>query len=140
MFVVVTPDFQHALPVVGALLQLVDDVVNDVVFYRLLIMRRVARVGAVKIFAPHIERVFAEVSCDGIKDALDGIHALRPTEAAKSGVRHRIGLAAVRDDRHVFEKVGIVAMENCAVIDGARQVRRHAATRCKHEFDAFDPA
>ncbi len=104
--------------VVGRGFQLVEQFVDDVVFYRLAVWRDVVPVFAVEVGAAHIQRVAAERARDVVQDVLDGERALRPAEAAEGGVRLRVGARAETVDLHFGQPVGVIEMA-----DGARHHR-----------------
>jgi hypothetical protein len=104
--------------VVARGLELVDDAVDDVVADDLPVRRRVPRLGAVEVGAPHVERVLAEAAGDGVEDVLHGDRALRAAEAAEGGVALRVRLPRVAVDGDVRQPVGVVE-----VADGARHHR-----------------
>ena len=126
--------------IVGALLELPHDVVDDVVDDRLVVVRDVAICDAVEIVLAHVQRVLAEMARDLVDHALDPHHALRPAEAPESRIGHGVGLAAEGQNADVFQVIAVVAVEHRAVVDRARQVRRVAAASGQHEIDAEDAA
>ena len=121
-----------------AVSKLIDDVVNDVVFDHLTVVRDVAFADAVEDCAPHLQRIQPQRARDVIDDALDDHHALRPAEAAERRVRHRVRLAAMRSHIDVFEEVGVVDVTQRAIVDRAGQIRRIAAARGQHELQRED--
>ena len=71
---------------------------------------------------------------DFVQNVFDRKHALRPAEAAKRGIGHRIGLAAVRGDHDVFQEVAVVGMKHRAVVHWSRKIRREAAARSQRQL------
>ena len=72
--------------ILGALLQIGDDVVDHVVDDRLSVMCDISIVNAIEIDLAHRERIAAEVMRDVVDNGLDADHALWPAEAAERGV------------------------------------------------------
>jgi hypothetical protein len=83
-------------------------------------------VAAIEVGLADVERIAPEFARDVVDQVLDGDRALRPAEAAESGVGLGIGLAAQRADVDVGQVVGIVEMADRARCDRARQVGRIA--------------
>src|SRR5882724_5025358 len=103
-------------------LQLIYDVMNDVVFDRLPVVRYISMCYAVEVRATYIEWVEIQGACDVIENALNDHHTLWTAEASKRGVGYRVRLAAMRDDLDVFEKVGVIEMRERSVIHRTGQV------------------
>ena len=122
--------------IVTAALQLGHDVVQDVVFDWLTVMRFVAVSEAVEVDSAHIKRIAAECVSDFVHDLLDQEHALRPAKAAERGVRHLVRLAQKVADAHMLKVVRIVDVAHCARIDRAREIGRIPAVGCQHEVSA----
>jgi hypothetical protein len=114
--------------------QFLDDVILD----HHAVMGDVALRHAVEVAAPNLQRVALQVARDFIDDSLDAHDALRAPEATKRGMRHRIRLAAMRDDGDVFQKVAVVGMQHRTVVDAVRQIGRVAAVAREHEVQAAD--
>ena len=122
--------------IVGALLEIGDDVVNHVVDDRLPVVCDVAFGDAVQIRFAHGERVFAERTRDVVDHLLDTQHALRSAETAERGVRHGVRFAAKRLDRHILQVITVIAVKHRAIVDGARQIDRVPATARQREAHA----
>ena len=73
---------------------------------------------------------------DVVENRLDHHHGLRSAEAAERGVRHGVGLAAMRGDLDVFQVVGVVDVKHGAIIDRAGKIGRIAAARGQHHATA----
>ena len=101
----------------------IDDILDDVVFYDLVIRRDVAFLLAVEINPTDIEWVFLQASRNIVDDVLDRVHALWSTEAPECRIRHRIRLATMRHDPNVLEVIGIIAVEHGAIVDRSGEVR-----------------
>ncbi|CAI0881691.1 Uncharacterised protein [Serratia ficaria] len=129
-----------ARPIVGALLQLGGDLLQQVLLHRLMVMGDVAPVFAVVIDFTHRQRIARQIAGDAIHDFFDGHHALRPAEAAVGGVGGDVGLAAVADDQHVLQKIGVVGMEHRAVDDRAREIERVTAVARQIDFHPVQQA
>jgi len=86
------------------------------------------------------ERIAAELPGDGVDDALDRQHSLRPAEAAEGGVRYGVGLDPPRIDAVFRQKISVVGMEHGAVDHADADIRRAAAAGVEIEADAADAA
>ncbi len=109
---------------------------EQIVFHHLVVVGDMARLLAVVVAPPHLQRIQATVAGDGVHDVLDGQHALGAAEAAVGGVGRQVGLAAVAGDLGVAEEIGIVGMEHGAIDDGVGQIRRIPAVARQLEADA----
>ena len=120
--------------------EFVDNVIDDVVVDLLLVLRNVTFANTVEIPPAHCQRVLSQCTGNIIDDVFDRVHALRPAETAKSGIRYRVGLATIGSDVHILEEVSVVAVKHCAIVDWPRQIRRNPASRCEHEVHPVDAA
>ncbi len=96
--------------------KLSSDCMNHVVFDRLTVVGHVAIMLAVEIDPAYVERVASQRARNVIDNALDHHHRLRPAKASKCRVRHRMRLAAMRNDLHMFEKIGVVHVAHGAIV------------------------
>ena len=108
-----------ALGVAAGLLKLVHQLVNDVVVHRLAIGRDVLLVGAVKVGAPHRQRVLAQFARHAVQQVFDGNGPLRATKATKGGVALGVGPGAVTVQGHVWQPIGVVKVAQRAGHDRA---------------------
>ncbi len=119
-------DLVTAPPVAGRSLELGDELVDHVVLDGHAVRRDVALGRAVEIRLAHVERIAAELARDVVDEVLDRDRALRAAEAAKRGVRLRVGLAGQRENVHVGQVVRVVEVADGARAYRARQVGREA--------------
>ena len=84
MLAVERQDRLPPLLVVGALLQLLDDPVDDVVFHRLVVRRDVVAVGAVEIGLADLERILAQRVGDVLDPALAPMMPCGPPKPRKA--------------------------------------------------------
>ena len=111
---------QHLRP------EILDAVVADV----LVVVRAVGLARAViKVALAHDLRRQAELARDAVDDLLDDDHALRPAETAERRVRRYVGLSHPAAEIHRRDVVGVVEVEQRAVVDRRGQVQRPAAVR-----------
>ena len=68
-----------------------------------------------------------QVEGDAGEDVFDDDHALRAAEAAEGGVRGGVGFADLATEADVGDVVGVVEMEEAAVVDGLGEIERPAA-------------
>ncbi len=123
-----------ARAIVAGVEQFIGQRRDDVVFDALSVRRRVAFADAVVVGEPHVERIAFQLTRDAVEHHFHHQRALRAAEAAKRGVRLRVGLAAQRDDIDVGQVVRVVEVADGARRDGTRQIRRIA--RAQRDFDA----
>ena len=133
-------DLAAPLRIVGALLELGDDALDDIVLHRLVIGCHVAFRVAVEIALADLERVPAGGEGHLLDDALRTDHALRSAEAAKGRVGDGVCIErrGNRPDRR--PEIGIVAVEQRPVGDRAGEIRREAAARSIDVVDAQNVA
>jgi hypothetical protein len=96
--------------------------VDERVLDHLSVGRHVAFIPAIEIRTPHLQRIQPQGAGDLIEYLLDHHHALWSAEAAEGGIRHGVGLAAVRDDLHMLEKIGVVHVHERPVVDRSGQI------------------
>ena len=118
--------------------ELVEEAVGDEVLDPHVVGRDVAP-RRVEVRAANGDRVEVERARDLVQHVLDRHHPLRATKATEGGVRLRVRLAAVRDDPHRRQPVGVVGVHHRAVVDRAAQVGREPAARGEHDVDSRDP-
>ena len=121
-----------AAAIVAAALQLVENDGQHVALHDLAVVGDIALFAAVQIDAPYVERIAAERARDVVQNRLDHHHALGSAEAAKGGIRHRMGLAAMRDDFDVLKEIGIIDVKHGAIVHRAGEVGRVPAARGQH--------
>ena len=125
--------------VVRRCLQRLDQLGRDVVGHLHAVRRHVAA-GAVEIGLAHVERIEPERPRDVVEHPLDRDHALRSAEAAKGGVRDRVGLHAPGDDAGGRQIIGVVGMEHGAIVDRAGKIGGIAAARGQRDIERGEPA
>ena len=132
-----------ALAVAGGLLQLRQQLVQDVVFHRHLVVGDVAAlagIAPVQVGQAHVLRIAAQGPGNVAQDGLDDDDTLRPTKAAERRVALGVRLAAVRGDLHIAQVIRVVGMEHGAVGHGAGQVGAEAAVGSHLQLQARDAA
>ena len=90
-----------------------------------------------------LQRILAQLAGDTVDDVFDRYRALRPTKTAKCSIRNRVGLAAMRQDADVLEKISIVATEHCTIVHRLGRVELEQASiaiavSTPHRNDAFE--
>ena len=73
------------------------------------------RLLAVQVALAHGQRVQPEPARNVAHDGLDHHHALGPAKAPKRRVALGVELAAVGGNGHIFQKVGVIGVEDRAV-------------------------
>ncbi len=129
------PRLAHRLApaaIVAALFQFVENTGEHIALHDLTVVRDIALIETIEIDAPYVERITAQRTGNVVQNRLDHHHALGSAEAAKGGIRHGVGLAAMRRDLDVFQVVGIVDVKHGAIVHGAGKIRRVPAARGEH--------
>jgi hypothetical protein len=78
--------------------------------------------AVVEVALAHHFRRQPEPARDAVDDLLDDNHALRSTKATERGVRSHVGLCHPPAEMHRRDVVGVVEVEERAVVDRRREV------------------
>ena len=107
-----------AFPIARCLLQLWEQIVQDVVFHRHLVVGDVAAflcIAAVQVGHAHVQRIAAQRPGNVAQNCLDHDHPLRAAKAPKRRMALGVGLAAVRRNVDIAQVVSVVDVEHGAV-------------------------
>ena len=92
--------------------QLGEQGLQDVVFYRHLIVRHVALGHAIQVAQTNVKCIQTQMPGNISHDAFNHDHALRATKAAKCGMALGVGFQAVRGNCDVLQKVRVVNVKH----------------------------